>query len=75
MEQRLHIGPPEPGSEREKTFNDQLKSMRDTVLRVVKSREEGTEQTEIPFIDALLQSQVPEDQVCDMNFQILCFKF
>ena len=74
MEQRFHVGPPEPGSEREKTFNDQLKSMKDTVLRVVKSREEGTEQTEIPFIDALLQSQVPEDQVCDVNLEIFYYK-
>ena len=67
MEQRLHIGPPEAGSERERLFNESLASIRDVILSVVRARKDGTETVDIPFIDALLQSQVPDDQVRKLN--------
>ena len=63
MEQRLHIGPPEPGSEREGEFEASVKAIRDIVLNVVQQRREGVTTRDIPFIDALLQAQFPEDQV------------
>lgn len=63
MEERLHVGPPEPGSERETTFNDSLGSIKDIVMSVVKARQDSTDSEELPFIDALLQSSVPDAQV------------
>ncbi|XP_011402919.2 PREDICTED: cytochrome P450 20A1-like [Amphimedon queenslandica] len=63
MEQRLHVGPPEAGSERERIFNESLGLVRDVILSVVKKRKDGTETEEVPFVDALLQSQVPDDQI------------
>lgn len=73
MEQRLHVGPPEPGSEREKEFEDSAQYLRDTVMRVVKQRRDGTESREIPFIDALLQTQVPDKQVNRHAFLLPAF--
>ena len=69
MEQQLYVGPPEPGSEREETFDDQLNSMKATIWDVIKSTDDS-EQRETPFIEALLQSYESEDQVCDMNLEI-----
>ena len=66
MEQRLHIGPPEPGSEREAMFTKGLDKLRDIVTRVITSRKDPSNQIDIPFIDALLQSAVPDDQVICM---------
>ena len=63
MEQRLHIGPPEPGSDREKEFNDGVQQIRDKIQSVIDKRRNGEEQESIPFIDALLQSDVPSEQV------------
>ncbi|XP_065889636.1 cytochrome P450 20A1-like [Dysidea avara] len=63
MEQRMHIGPPEPGSDREKEFNDGVQQMRDKILSVVERRQSGEEKEDIPFIDALLQSGVSHDQI------------
>lgn len=63
MEQRLHIGPPKPGSEREAMFNESRDKLKDIVTRVISSRKDGTDSTELPFIDALLQSAVPDEQV------------
>ena len=40
MEQRLHIGPPEPGSEREAMFTKGLDKLRDIVTRVITSRKD-----------------------------------
>ena len=59
----MHIGPPEPGSDREKEFNDGVQQMRDKILSVVERRQSGEEKEDIPFIDALLQSGVSHDQV------------
>ena len=56
-------GDPEPGSERDVAFQRGLQGMKDTVKRILRSRREGRGQTEIPFIDALLQSGVAENQV------------
>ena len=66
MEQSLHIGPPDPGSNREREFNENLKNMKDTVLKVVNNRRNGVDTNEIPFIDALLQTQAPDEQVCNV---------
>ena len=63
MEQRLHIGPPEPGSDREKEFNDGVQQIKNIIQSVVDRRRNGEEQEDIPFIDALLQSDVPDEQV------------
>ncbi len=63
MEQRLHVGSPEPGSEREREFEASVKTIKDIVLEVVQQRREGVTTNDIPFIDALLQAQFPEDQV------------
>ena len=63
MEKRMHVGPPESGSDREAEFESGLKYMRDAVLRVINERKEGAESEDIPLIDALLQTQVPDEQV------------
>ena len=59
----MHIGPPEPGSDREKKFNDGVQEIRDKILNIVERRQSGEEKEDIPFIDALLQSGVSHDQV------------
>ena len=59
----MHIGLPEPGSDREKKFNDGVEQLRNKILSVVERRQSGEEQQDIPFIDALLQSGVSHDQV------------
>ena len=59
----MHIGPPEPGSDREKEFNDGVQQIRDKILNIVERRQNGEEKEDIPFIDALLQSGVSHDQV------------
>ena len=56
------IGPPEPGSEREAMFTKGLDKLRDIVTRVITSRKDPSNQIDIPFIDALLQSGT-SDQV------------
>ena len=63
MEQRLHIGLPEPGSDREKEFNYGVQQIKNIIQSVVDRRRNGEEQENIPFIDALLQSDVPDEQV------------
>ena len=63
MEQRLHIGPPEPDSDREKEFNDGVQQIRNRLRSVIDRRQNGKEQESIPFIDALLHSGVPYEQV------------
>ena len=63
MEQNLVSGPPEPGSEREKLCNDYSQQMKDTVQRIVTKRRNGEGEESIPFIDGLLQSGVPDEQV------------
>ena len=63
MEQRLHIDPPDPGSDREKEFNDGIQQIRNKVQNVIDRRQNGEEQDDIPFIDALLQSSIPDEQV------------
>ena len=63
MEQRLHLGDPSPGSEREEAFNSGLKVINAKVQQILRERTEGQNVKELPFIDALLQSAVPEEQV------------
>ena len=43
-----------------------LDKLRDIVTRVITSRKDPSNQIDIPFIDALLQSAVPDDQVICM---------
>ena len=62
QEQIAH-GPPEPDGEREAEFQRNLQYMKDIILRIVQARREGKGAEELPFIDALLQSGVPEEQV------------
>jgi len=64
MEQNLQIGPPTPGSDREKMFKGYSQQLRDVVKEAVRKRRSGEEQESIPFIDSLLQSGVPDEQVC-----------
>ena len=59
-------GPPEPGSVREKMFNDYSQQLKDTMNRVMTKRRDGEETQSVPFIDGLLQSGVPDEQVSDM---------
>ncbi|XP_065889639.1 cytochrome P450 20A1-like isoform X3 [Dysidea avara] len=63
IEQRILVGPPETGSDREKEFNDSIQQMRNKILSVVERRQSGEEKEDIPFIDALLQSGVSHDQI------------
>ena len=64
MEENLQIGPPIPGSDREKRFKSYSQQFRDIVQEVVKKRHGGEGQERVPFIDSLLQSGVPDEQVC-----------
>ena len=59
-------GPPEPGSAREKMLNDYSQQLKDTMNRVMTKRRDGEETQSVPFIDGLLQSGVPDEQVSDM---------
>ena len=59
----MHIGPPESGSSREKEFNSNREQLRQRIQNVISRRQDGEEEESIPFIDALLQSGVPEEQV------------
>ena len=68
MEQRLHIGPPEPGSDREKEFNDGVQQTKNRIQSIIDRRRNGEEQDDIPFIDMLLQSGVPDEQVNHLNY-------
>ena len=63
MECRLHLGDPSPGSDREETFNSGRKVLNAKVQQILRERTEGQSVKELPFIDALLQSAVPEKQV------------
>jgi cytochrome P450 family 20 subfamily A len=63
MEQRLHIGPPEPGSQRDKNFHDCLDFVKSKILQIVRDRNDGVGDDEIPFVDALLKSRVSDDQI------------
>ena len=62
-QERIAHGPPEPDGEREAEFQRNLQYMKDIILRIVQARREGKGAEELPFIDALLQSGVPEEQV------------
>ena len=62
-QERIAHGPPEADSDREKEFQRNLQSLKDIVRRIVQARREGQGGEELPFIDALLQSGVPEEQV------------
>ncbi|XP_065890921.1 cytochrome P450 20A1-like isoform X4 [Dysidea avara] len=63
MEQNLHVGPPKPGSEREKLFKVYSQQFRDVMQEAVRKRRSGEEQESVPFIDSLLQSGVPDEQI------------
>ena len=63
METILYLGPPEPGSAREKMFNDYRQQMKDAIQRAITKRHNGEGKESIPFIDGLLQSGAPDEQV------------
>ena len=69
MGQRLHTGLPEPGSDREKKFNNGVQQIQNKLRNIIDKRRNGEEQDYVPFIDALLQSSVPDEQV---NIIIKC---
>jgi len=62
-EQCLRVGPPEPGSTRELELKDSCQQMKNKLQHVIDRRRNGEDQSSIPFIDALLQSGVPDEQV------------
>jgi len=74
MEQRLHTGPPETGSDREKEFNDDLQQIQNKLRNIIDKRRNGQEQDHVPFIDALLQSSVPDEQVIN-NYSMWMLSF
>ena len=55
------VDPPE-GSERDTAFKKNCQYMKDMVKVVIAQRREGGGEENIPFIDNLLQSGVPDDQ-------------
>jgi len=63
IDQTVNVGMPEPGSAREKMCTDYSQQMKDTIQRVITKRQSGEEEQSIPFIDALLQSGVSDEQV------------
>jgi len=63
MEQVLRIGPPIPGSDRDKMFKDYAQQLRDVIREVVRKRQSEEVQESVPFLDSLLQSGVPDEQV------------
>ncbi|XP_065913881.1 cytochrome P450 20A1-like isoform X2 [Dysidea avara] len=63
IEQCLRVGPPEPGSTREIELKDNCQQMRVRLQHVIDRRRSGDDQSTVPFIDALLQSGVPDEQI------------
>ena len=63
MENHVLLGPPEPGSTREKMLNDCSQQLKDTIKRVITRSHNGEEKESTPFIDGLLQSGAPEEEV------------
>ena len=70
-QERIVHGPPEADSDREKDFQRNLQSMKDMVRSIVHARREGKGSEDLPFIDALLQSGVPEKQVGKVLMSLL----
>ena len=54
---------PPKGSERDVEFQKNTAYLRDTVKGAIRRRREGLGGEYVPFIDNLLQSGVPDDQV------------
>ena len=63
MEQIVHIGLPTPGSVREKMFKDYSEQFRSVIREAVRKKRSGEEQKTVPFMDSLLQSGAPDEQV------------
>ena len=68
IEKTLHVGPPEPGSVREKELQSCCQQMRCKLQDVIDKRRNGQSMESVPFIDALLQSGVPDKQVSKLLF-------
>ena len=58
------VDPPE-GSERDVAFHKSREYLHSVVKEVINRRREGKGEEDVPFIDHLLQSGVPEDQASD----------
>lgn len=54
---------PDEGSERDVNFQKNRQFLQDVVKGVIDRRREGGSEEHVPFIDNLLQSGVPDDQV------------
>lgn len=54
---------PDDGSERDVNFQKNRQFLQDVVKGVIDRRREGASEEHVPFIDNLLQSGVPDDQV------------
>ena len=54
---------PEEGSERDVEFKKNRQYLKDVVKGVIDRRREGGGGEHVPFVDNLLQSGVPDDQV------------
>ena len=67
MEQNVRVGLPTPGSDRDKMFKGYSQQLRDVIQEVVEKRRSGEEQESVPFMDSLLQSGVPDEQVRNRN--------
>ena len=70
MEQNLFAGPPQPSSARERMFKDYSQQLKDTIQKVITKRRNGEETESVPFIDALLQSGVPDEQVSNSTIVV-----
>ena len=68
METALYAGPPEPGSVREKELKSYCEQMRYKLQDVIDRRRSGQNKDRIPFIDALLQSGVSDQQVIELLY-------
>ena len=65
----MHIGLPTPGSVREKMFKDYSQQFRSVIREAVRKKRSGEEQKNVPFMDSILQSGAPDEQV--RNYMLL----
>lgn len=64
LQKRIREGvDPDEGSERDVNFQKNRQFLHDVVKGVINRRREGASEEHVPFVDNLLQSGVPDDQV------------
>lgn len=64
----------EEGSERDLAFKKNTQYMRDVVKEVIRRRKEGLSKDHVPFLDTLLQSGVPDEQVIQHTCNVVLIK-